>query len=83
TISQVGGRKLEVITFKNGARDGEAQRWHLNGTQSTAGSYKGGAANGAWMRWNNRGKLLDVTCYHGGDRQWTSFEPVSKDVTCP
>jgi antitoxin component YwqK of YwqJK toxin-antitoxin module len=83
-ISAVGGRKMESITFKNGLRDGEAHRWHANGTKSTVGAYAGGSAVGAWMRWNNRGKLLDVTCYDGGGmRHWTSFEPIGKDVSCP
>ena len=77
TISQDGGRQLELVTFKNGLRDGEAKAWHGNGSLASVGNYKAGAETGTWMRWSRLGKLVDVTCYDGGARQWTNWRDLA------
>lgn len=56
----------EVITYKNGAHNGETRRYYPSGKISEIANYKNGQANGEWVGYTEGGQMTYKATYKDG-----------------
>ena len=59
------------VDFVDSVRHGPYRQWYLSGSLESEGQYNNGKIDGKWTTWDANGKLLAITCYAGGEKQWT------------
>jgi len=79
SLTRSGGKMMMEVDFVDSVRHGPYRQWYLSGSLESEGQYNNGKIDGKWTAWDANGKLLAITCYAGGEKQWTSFEETSAD----
>tara|TARA_Y100000741_G_scaffold278856_1_gene218635 strand:+ start:220 stop:597 length:378 start_codon:yes stop_codon:yes gene_type:complete len=50
------GQKQELMTYKDGYKNGKWVQWDESGIKRGEGNYKDGERDGKWYEWNSNGK---------------------------
>lgn len=59
----VNGKVLDVIEYKNGAKNGLCEKYHTTGYIREMGKYEDNERKGLWLEYDMKGNLIDTKRY--------------------